>query len=200
MNRIFSVGILVLSGVCLLTACASYNAMALGNLSVVQTQGQTEDGVVVVAKAFNKVDCKRYLDRDVLAEGYQPIQICIQNDSDKNYLFTPDRISLPCASMEEVAARVYTSTAGRIVGYGVFGVLFCWPLIIPAVVDGVKSSQANKALDIDFAAKVAHNQTILSHSRLNKIIFVPLREYQSSFSVTLVDAETGTPKNVRIAV
>jgi hypothetical protein len=108
--------------------------------------------VKVAAKAFDKMDCKRYLDRDVIKKGYQPVQLFIQNNSDKNYLLSLNRLSLPYVRPEEVARTVHTSTMGRILGYGIPGIVIAWPLIIPAVVDGVKSSEANEALDKDFYA------------------------------------------------
>lgn len=178
----------VASVLILLSGCASYQAASLNTLSsdamVSGMPGREE--IVVVAKAFNKADCKRYLDRDVIAQGYQPIQLYIENKSDKNYAFSLSRVSLSCASPEEVAEKVHTSTVGRATGYGV-GALFLWPLAIPAIVDGVKSSQANDALDIDFSSKAARDQVIQPHAYFNKLLFVPSNEYQPAFTVTLMD-------------
>jgi hypothetical protein len=177
-----------------LTSCASYSASPLGNLSpdLILTAPKN-DGISVVSKTFTRDDCNRFLDRDVISQGYQPIQIFIQNDSDKNYIFSLNRLTLPVARPEEVAEKVHTSTVGRAVGYGV-GALFLWPLAIPAVVDGVKSSNANTALDHDFAAKAARDQVIFPRSRLNAIIFVPVHAYQRSYTLTLIDQDSQQPK------
>lgn len=178
----------------LLTSCASYSASPLCNPSpdLIQVAPRNE-GISIVSKTFTQDDCNRFLDRDVLAEGYQPIQIYIQNDSDKNYVFSLNRITLPVAKPEEVAERVHTSTVGRATGYGV-GALILWPLAIPAIVDGIKSSDANDALDNDFAAKAARDQVIFPHSRFNAIIFVPLHAYQNSYTLTLIDQDSRQPK------
>jgi len=155
----------------LLTGCASYNALSLNGLSsdffVHPSTSAKKDDVVIAAKAFNYMDCKRYLDRDVLQKGYQPIQLYIQNNSDKSYSFSLNRITLPYVSHEEVAAKVHTSTVGRVLAYGIPGVLVVWPLIIPAVIDGMKSSEANELLDNDFSAKAARDQL---SSRIQAII------------------------------
>ena len=99
----------VASVLILLSGCASYQAASLNTLSsdamVSGMPGREE--IVIVAKAFNKADCKRYLDRDVIAQGYQPIQLYIENKSDKNYAFSLSRVSLSCASPEEVAEKVH---------------------------------------------------------------------------------------------
>lgn len=196
MRNYFFKGAALLGVALVFSSCASYKAVTLSNLSPTFVEGNQED-VVVVAKAFNVDDCKKYLDRNVLSVGYQPVQIYIQNDSDKALVFTTDRISLPCAPAREVAEKVHTSTAGRVVGYGV-GALFVWPLLVPAVVDGVKSSQANESLDIDFASKVAGNQTIFPHSRLNKVLFVPIADYHPNFSLTLIEAESGKTRQIKV--
>lgn len=148
---------------------------------------------------FNKSDCKKYLDRDVISEGYQPVQLFIQNGSDKDYVFSLSRVSLPTARAEEVAEKAHTSTAGRATGYGVAAV-FLWPLAIPAIIDGVKSSNANEALDNDFSAKAAHDQIISHHSHFNKILFVPVNEYQPTFTITLVEQNSNVLKTLNITV
>ncbi|MDP1609274.1 MAG: hypothetical protein Q8L98_08195 [Chlamydiales bacterium] len=178
----------------LLSSCASYKALPLYTPSPDLIQAvPSNEGISIISKAFTHDDCKKFLDRDVLSEGYQPLQIYIQNDSDKNYIFSLNRITLPVARSEEVAERVHTSTVGRVAGYSI-GSLFLWPLAIPAIVDGIKSSDANKALDYDFAAKTARNQIIFSHSRFNSLIFVPIHAYQNFYTLTLVDQDSGQPK------
>ncbi len=189
------------AGLALLSGCASYNATALSTLSSEAfchsySEGQNKD-VVVVAKAFSRTDCERFLDRNVISQGYQPVQIYIQNNSDRSYLFSLSRISLPQASAEEVARTVHTSTVGRAVGYGVGG-LFLWPLFIPAVVDGMKSAEANDALDSDFYTKTARDQVITPHSSFNKLIFVPRKAYDPSFNVTLLEDASNQPRTFSV--
>ena len=183
----------------LVSGCASYNAAPLSNLSteVLQRAPVAEGGVVVAAKAFNKSDCKKFLDRDVMSQGYQPVQLYIENHSDKNYVFSLSRMSVPSARSEEVAEKVHTSTVGRAVGYSVAGIFF-WPLFIPAVIDGVKSSEANKSLDHDFSAKAAKDQMLFSHSHMNTVIFVPRDAYQSKFNITLIEEKTREPKVLEV--
>ncbi len=197
MSKISLPFIAVLAMLLLLSGCASYSASPLNSLASEIIIGA--GSVFIGAKAFNKADCKKYLDRDVIAEGYQPVQLYIQNSSEKDYLFALNRVSVSFATPEEVADKVHTSTVGRATGYGV-GALFLWPLAIPAIVDGVKSAKANEALDNDFSAKVARDQIIFRHSHFNKLLFVPVNEYQPTFTITLVDQETNQPKKLNVTV
>ncbi|MBS0615883.1 MAG: hypothetical protein JSR58_04960 [Verrucomicrobia bacterium] len=183
----------------LVAGCASYDASPLSSLSgdAIMQKASSNNEVVAVAKAFDKSDCKRYLDRDVIREGYQPVQLYIENPSEKNYVFALSRVGLPLARSEEVAERVHTSTVGRAVGYGVGG-LFLWPLLIPAVVDGIKSSDANQQLDRDFMAKTAKDQVLTARSHMNTIVFVPREAYQSKFSITLIEEGSLQPKVIEV--
>ncbi|MDN3504047.1 MAG: hypothetical protein P0S95_00530 [Rhabdochlamydiaceae bacterium] len=184
-----------------LAACASYNASPLNSLSYMIKQkkvNSNNENVHAVAHALDAHECKIYLDRDVIAQGYQPVQIFIQNDSDNHYTFSPNQIDLPCSDQKQVADKVHTNTVGRAVGYGV-GALFVWPLAIPAVVDGVKSSEANKQLDSDFYSKTAKTVTVGPHSSMNKLIFVPTSEYRSDFNITLLDMKSNESKTFQVS-
>jgi hypothetical protein len=182
----------------LVTSCASYQASALSNPSPELIQNASVNrGVAVVAKTFTREDCNKYFDRDVIAEGYQPVQLYIQNDSKKNYLLSLNRIDLPLARPEEVAKKVHTSTAGRAVGYGV-GALIVWPLAIPAIVDGIGSANANDALDSDFSAKAAKDQVIFPYSSVNTVIFVPVEGFRNNFTVTLMDQDTNRSQKFNV--
>jgi len=181
----------------LLSGCASYRASSLGYLAPEATQSDSPKGVSVACKAFNHQDCKKYLDRDVLSKGYQPVQIAIHNNTNKSYLINANGIGLPLAKSEEVAEKVHTSTVGRVVGYGV-GSLFIWPLIIPAIVDGIKSSEANEHLDKDFASKEVKEEIIYPKTSVNALLFVPKDEYNNTFTITLIDLETKLPEQVQV--
>lgn len=198
-NTILKITLIPLSLAALLSGCANYDAAPLNNPSPEafhSPQVKNED-VQIVARAFDKDDCYTYLDRDVTKKGYQPVQLFIQNNSDKNYLFSLNRISLPCARPDEVADKVHTSTVGRVVGYGA-GALIFWPLVIPAIVDGIKSSEANTALDSDFQAKTARDQVIHAHSHVNTLIFVPVNSYQNTFDLTLLEQDSQEIKTLNV--
>lgn len=181
-------------GIFYLSGCATYTASALSNLSadLFMNSIPKSGDIGVAARPFTKADCRRYLDRDVISEGYQPVQIFLQNNTEKKFSFSLSRINLPHASPEEVAEKVHTSTVGRAVGYGA-GALLLWPLAIPAIIDGVMSYQANKALDNDFYSKAAKDQTLNPHSYINTLIFVPSSCYTNNFSIILIDQETNKP-------
>lgn len=156
--------------------------------------------VLVRAKAFDGNDCQKYLDRDVISAGYQPVQIIIKNRSDRDLSFNPHNINLPIVPIEHVTQQVHTSTAGRIAGYGAASLFVSGLFLIPAIVDGVKSSDANKALDADYAAKSLNPQILRSGEQVNGLIFVPNTSYTNQFSLELRDTETDKLQKFHVSV
>lgn len=187
---------LINSSLCLLlfascaTSCAKYRAEPLEKPHVEGVSNSYQkNGLTLMVKAFNQADCMTYLDRDVLAKGFQPIQITVQNDSKHGFWISKDAIDLTLASTNEVAKLVETSTVGRATGYGVAAV-FIFPFVIPAIVDGVKSSKANKQLNLDFAQKSINEHLILPGEKFTGLVFAPIASYQDSFSISLSDRDT----------
>jgi len=174
-----------------LTGCAAYKARPLLRLT---PSGATlkKDSITFAHRAFTRKDCKKYLDRDVIKKGYQPIHISIVNNTNRSVYFSRNNISLVSVDADDVAQLVHTNTAGRAAGYGV-AALFILPLAIPAIVDGVGSAEANKKLDADFASKVLCDQTIGPRETLNGLIFVPVETYNPDFEIRLIDTETSDP-------
>ena len=174
----------------LLNACASYEPQPLPDLQPeFAAYSENIEDVTLACRALSKKECEKYFDRDIIGNGYQPVLITIVNDSDKEILFSPEGLSVPVCSPEEVAEKCHTSTAGRATAYGV-GALFLWPLAVPAIVDGVKSYQANEQLDQDFGDKFLDERVIEPNSTHNGIVFISNAEYQESFTVKLLDRET----------
>ncbi len=174
----------------LFASCAKYQAEPLDKqMGMYMGNTYTHHGVTVTVKAYNKADCMHYLGRDLLAQGFQPIQITVQNDTNRNMLISKDSISLSLSSDKAVASSVETSTVGRATGYGAAS-LIAWPFAIPAIVDGVKSSDANSQLDSDYAQKSIHQQTILPGTKYTGLVFTSKQFYNPNFSITIIDKDT----------
>ena len=170
--------------------CASYEPKPLPDLEPeFATYYENIDNVTLGCKTLSKTECEEIFDRYIIGNGYQPLLITIRNETDKEIAFSPDGVSLPVSSPDEVAEKCHTSTAGRATAYGV-GALFIWPLAIPMIVDGSKSYEANTQLDQDFSEKNIDNTVINPHSSHTGVVFIPNKEYQESFTVKLIDRET----------
>lgn len=182
--------LLTLSTMIVMTGCASYRANTLSMLPEENSiESKQNSDVLVSWKAFDKHDCKTYLDRDVLSEGYIPVQLTIRNNSNDPMYLSPNNFNHPLSSVNQVANTVHTNTSGRIVAWGLPG-LFFFPLLIPAFVDGIKSNNANEALDADYATKALSEQTIQPHSSFNGVVFIPKENSIQKIEMFLVNLRT----------
>jgi len=181
-NSFVFLAVLAALSMLLLSGCAHYKTKALRPLAV--TTPIEKQTLSFTYQVYDAQDCAIYLDRDVLKKGYQPIHITIYNNSAQTLHFCPTNITLPCVPAQEVARSVHTSSISRAVGYGIPG-LFIWPLLVPAVVDSVKSEKSNKKLDIDFARKSLRPQIIRPYDTINGLIFVDIEHFTENFSIML---------------
>ena len=174
----------------ILYGCASYKPAPMTHLQPeFAPYSETIENVTLACKPLSREECKRFFDRDIIDKGYQPVQMTIVNDSSRYILFSNQGISIPVCSPQEVAEKCHTSTVGRAAGYGVAGI-FIWPLLVPAVVDGVGSSQANTKLDRDFNEKNMEQMVINPYATHNGVVFFSKTDYQDAFLIKLVDKET----------
>jgi len=180
-------GVTVLCGLSLMLipGCADYKAVPLRRLGSQISRDSENPCVSFDYLIFNKIDCKKYLGRDVIAKGFQPVQITFTNNSDKSFIINPSNFSLPCVDPYEVAKKVHYSVVNRVVGYGV-GALFIWPLAIPAVIEGINAPKANQQLDEDYDHKIVQSQVLKPFSIVNGLIFVPKDSFNPEFTFTLV--------------
>lgn len=186
---------LTLSTMIVMTGCASYRASTLSmlpdtTLSEESGMGSKQNSNVTISwKAFDTHDCQTYLGRDVLSEGYIPVQLTIRNNSTDPMYLSPNNFNHPLSSVDQVASTVHTNTSGRVLAWGLPG-LFFTPLFIPAFVDGIKSKNANEALDADYTAKALSEQTIQPHSSFNGVVFIPKERAGQTMEMFLVNLTT----------
>jgi hypothetical protein len=174
----------------LITGCAGYNASTLATLSAEAAIESTQSPQVLVSwKTFDWDDCKRYLGRDVLSEGCMPTQLTIRNNTNDPLYFSSQNFSIPLADVNEVANKAHTSTAGRVVRWSV-GALFILPLVIPAIYNGLKSSEANESPDVNYEAKALREHTIQPRSLFNGVVFVPQKYSYQTIEMFLVNQKT----------
>ena len=147
--------------------------------------------IIVAGKIFNDSDCIKYLGRPIRDYGYQPIQLIIKNKTDKSIIFSLDQVSLPCEKVEKIAQMGHTATALRVTTYGVLALFSSALFIIPAVVDGFASYNANSSLDSDYYDKALKSKTIIKpNKKINGIIFVPMGTDLESFHVNLHEEDS----------
>ncbi len=173
-----------------LEGCATYHAGLLPTKDVMNYDNrQSQDNVYVIAKFLDTRETKQIFQFDLISRGIQPVFIVMDNRSPKTYDFKKSDINKQIMSAQEVADKCKFSTVGRATTYGVLG-LFIWPFLIPAVVDGVGSSQANTKIENDYAYKEMQDGRLMPNGLMNGVVFVPKMKEGEDFTIRLKDVDT----------
>ncbi len=69
-----------------------------------------KDNVKVSTVLLDEKDCKYYFDREILKHGFQPVQIYLENNSDKNFILNAADINKPIAPRAHVAKALHYNT------------------------------------------------------------------------------------------
>ncbi len=70
--------------------------------------------------------------------------------------------------------------------------------MIPAVVDGMKSYDANQKIDRDYLRKSRDSLVLTPHAQLNTILFVPVEAFYDDFNITLINEETAEATKITV--
>lgn len=144
--------------------------------------------LTIQTKKYTPEESKKYLSRDLLSRGYQPIQVTIHNNTSST--ITIEDIDTPQARAGEVARKISSEVLPRRAGYTIAGLLF-WPFIVPSAIDGFKNLQNYSKMKRDFAARSVKLETIAPFSTLDRILFVPCDEVKETLTITMYDQFTG---------
>ncbi|MFA5336320.1 MAG: hypothetical protein WC324_05305 [Candidatus Omnitrophota bacterium] len=173
-----------------LEGCASYRGGLLPSKDVMNYEKkQVQKEVYVVADFLDTKETKQIFQFDLQSRGIQPVFIIMDNRSLVTYDFKKSDLNKQVMSSQEVADKCKFNTAGRATAYGVAGI-FIWPFLIPAVVDGVGSSEANRKIEDDYAFKELQDGRLTPNALMNGIVFVPKMKEGEDFTIRLKDMET----------
>lgn len=185
-SRYFAVGLSLISAV-LLSGCAKYRPHQFHDRPITKSCK-----VQVAARLLREDDARYYFGRRILAKGFQPILLTVDNPTERTYMLDAWDVTLTLEHDKTVMRAVNFSPEQRIIAWSVLG-LFLWPFFIPAAVDGVMASQANKDMAQDFADRVLSCDSYIkvrSFTTMSKVMFVRKEHVKHKFAVVLSDRET----------
>lgn len=186
---------LLLVACVMMSGCATYNAGRLPSSDVSSFKdAQDQDGLKVAVKFFDARESKQVFGVGKVYECYQPVYVAIDNRTKSPYQFAK-RTSLNKQSVpaEEVSKNCGFNTAARATTYGVAG-LFIWPLLVPAIVDGVGAAQANQKMEADYMYKEIKDDRLQPNGLLNGIVFVDKMKEGEELVIRLQNTETNEIK------
>lgn len=182
-----------------LAGCTKYVTYKSNTLSMLPLEAplvagissKTKSDVIVAWKFFDREECQTYLGRNLLAEGYIPIQLTIHNNSNDPMGFSLDYFNIPIFDPDKVATSLHVSADDRVRRWRDGGTVHIFPpIMIPAMIDGFKTLHANEKLDKDYAEKSLKGQIIEPRSSFNGVIFTDQEHINQSIEMFLINTTT----------
>lgn len=187
-KRLFNISAITLIGLmAVLTSWEGFRQGPIAALSGSLVAFATEaKGLKVTAKSYSGSESKKYLNRNLLSLGYQPIQITVENNTRDSYILSRNSISQPCVTAGKVASTMTKKTLPRSFGLKIAS-LFFWPLMIPSTIEGVYTLKTHKQVKQELTAKGIREdgEEIPPYTTFNRVIFVPKKELRETLTVTL---------------
>lgn len=178
----------LLAGIVLLAGCGYHRPQAVLTPPT-EGQEQTIKDVLVRLKPLRDFECSYYFDNRLVSRGIQPIQLYIQNDSDRYYVLDGKEIALDLMGKRDVGAVLYKNVIGRSIVWLTGTIAFLWKLFLPILlVDALFCMQANKEISNDIGSICINPKqklVIAPRSRTHKVLFVPVDSYHHHATVTL---------------
>lgn len=140
-------------------------------------------------RALSSSESKHLLGHNLPGKGIQPLHITIENNSPNAYAICPNYIDLDYVEIGSLVSELHKSALPRSVAFKVLGFLF-WPFMIPGTLDTIHTVHSYKSLKRDYIAKSVKDETVPVYSTVNRILFVPEKDFKDQFTVTLMDKET----------
>ena len=148
-----------------------------------------ENHVKLSIKALDAEESKRYLKKDLLDMGYQPVQLTVENGSSDPYLFSQGSVGLPTVEGSQIAKTILKASIPRSIAFKIAGFFF-WPISIPSTIDGILTNKSYRKLKKQLSSKSVRTEVVAPYSSVHRVFFVLEEDYQSSFDVTLENQET----------
>jgi hypothetical protein len=150
--------------------------------------------VFVTSRTYSHDDSTRFLKRDLLSEGYQPVQFTMQNNTSQSYVVSDKSIALPQASASDVAWKITKRKIPQAIGLKILSFFF-WPFMIPSMIDSIITFKAHRDLvnDLEVKSIRTDEQALVPYSTLHRVIFVKSEEFSHPPVMTLMEGSSKKP-------
>ncbi len=187
---------LILSLLFMLVSWHSYNPLDIihlkSNTPKQKFFDEAHKGIDIEVLLYTKEDCEKYLSKDLLKKGFQPIQVIIHNNTANTYSICPSSIDMKTATAKEVITKIKIGTIPKKVGYSVAG-FFLWPVSVFSTIESLVHAKSLKQLESGINAKLVRDGVIEPYTTTARIILVQKEELKKEFDIHLIDLGTLDP-------
>ena len=176
------------------SGCASYRFGRLPSPYIIDHPNAiTQKDVSVAIKIMSSTEALATFDCEMGPKKINPVFIAIDNKSASTYSFRKADVDSSYLSAEEVAKKCARRTMGRILSYGVLGlVVIAWIVFIPmAIAEAINCPRINAQMRSDYLGNEIADTTIGPGRSVSGVMFVAPFKSGELFTVPLVNKDTG---------
>lgn len=159
------------------------------------------EGVAIEVKAYSPNESREFLSKNLLSEGFAPVQVTVQNHSKKTYYLFRESVEVEHLEASSVTSHYTRSAIPRSIAFKV-AAFFFWPFVIPSVLDSAYSFHSHYKMKSDFHAKSLkeEGEVILPYSSVHRVLFFSSNKVPDEFTLYLQEAQSGryTPFHLTI--
>lgn len=186
--------LLIIPILSLTSGCASYKFGRLPSPYIMDHPNAiTQKGVSVAVKILSSSEALATFDCEMNKRKITPVFIVIDNKSNTAYSFRKADVDTSYLSAEEVAKKCSRSTMGRVLSYGVLGlIIIAWIVFIPmAIGEAINCPRINAQIRSDYLGNEIADTTIAPSRSISGVMFVaPFRSGELG-TIPLVNRDTG---------
>lgn len=183
--------------VCLLpyvSGCATYQFGRLPSPYIVDHPSPiTQSDVSVAVKFFECSEADSTFDCEICKRKIHPVFITIDNKSEEAYHFRKADVDPNYYSAEDVAKKCARSTMGRVLSYGVLGlIVIAWIVFIPMMIaEWISCPRLNARMRSDYLSNEIADTTIAAGRSVSGVMFVAPLNRGEKFNIPLTAHSTG---------
>jgi hypothetical protein len=173
----------------LLTGCGSRDTRYFPRLDKSKAIPIQKNSVTISVHALSAQDCDDYFGIDVMAHGYRPLLMTIENHSSDTYIMRPSYFDLPRVSGKEISRLMHYDTYSRVAWLTIPALIYLWEaipfLIIPY---GFACKRYNDKTTRNIRKKTwgrSEVLTIAPYETIQKFIFILDKTFTSPFEIKL---------------
>lgn len=194
MNFKFLHKILALAILMALTGCGPRDTRYFPKLKTNKAAQVTQNNITISINVLSRQDCLAYFDCDVIAQGYRPLLLTIDNTTSDAYVLRPSYLDVERVSGKEIARFMHYDTYNRVLWFVVPAFYYAMPLIPCVIIPyGLSCRHYNQKTTRNIRKKTLGREDtveIAPYETVQRFIFIPEESFKTILDIKLFNETT----------
>lgn len=185
-----------------LTGCGPRDTRSFPRLKPQNAAQIAQDGITISVHLLSRQDCVHYFDFDVIAQGYRPLLLTIENNRADAYVLRPSYFELERVSGKEISRFMHYDTYQRTLWLSLPAFIYCWQVIPFVIVPyALGCRHYNQKTTRNIRKKTLGRNDVVEiapYETVRRFIFVPEESFKTTFDIKLFNETTHVVENFKV--